>query len=60
MPDEAKYVFHNAFRWRGRGFWIPDTPLVGVEAGVGAGISLAVGKACTHLFLGPQLCSHLP
>jgi hypothetical protein len=31
------------------------TPLVGFEAGVGAGISLAVGKACTRSLSGPQL-----
>jgi hypothetical protein len=55
-----KYMFHNTFRWQGRGFQIPDIPLVGVQAGLGAGNSLAVGKARMHLLSGPQLCLHLP
>ncbi|KAN0134501.1 hypothetical protein V8E53_007647, partial [Lactarius tabidus] len=36
---------------RRRGFGFPYTPLVCLEAGVGGGISLAVGKACMHSFL---------
>ncbi|KAN0134467.1 hypothetical protein V8E53_007613, partial [Lactarius tabidus] len=36
---------------RRRGFGFPYAPLVGFKAGVGGGISLAVGKAGMHSFL---------